>query len=79
MSTYPKLKSDPEFLKIKTKADEIEHLKHETEKHDYENVLKSLKNDNEEYYKKNYKKKEKKITEILIGSASTLGSSKLAK
>ena len=52
------------------------------EKHDHENILKSLKVDNE-YNKKKYKKLNKKkvlliITEILIGSASTVGSSSMA-
>ena len=49
------------------------------EKHDHENILKSLKSDNE-YYKKKYKSLIKKkvllfITEILVGSASAVGSS----
>ena len=59
-------------MKIKTRDDEIENLKYQTEKHDHENVLKSLKVDND-YYKKKYKSFNKKkvlliITEILIGS-----------
>ena len=79
MSTYPDLKSDPELLRIKTQADEIKNLKYQTEKHDYENIIKSLKTDNE-YYKKKYKNLNKKkilliITEILVGSASAVGSS----
>ena len=70
------------MLKIKTKDDEIKDLKFETEKHDHENILKSLKIDNE-YYKRKYKSINKKevlliITEILIGSASTINSSTLA-
>ena len=53
MSTYPNLKSeDVELLKTKTRDDEIKNLKYQTEKHDHENILKSLKIDNE-YYKKN--------------------------
>ena len=51
MSNYPDLKNEPELLKIKTQADEIKILKYQTEKHDHENFLKSLKIDNE-YYKK---------------------------
>ena len=47
MTTDPNLKNGPEFLKIKTRDDEIKNLKYQTEKHDYENILKSLKSDNE--------------------------------
>ena len=54
MSIYPNLNNEPEFLKIKTRDDEIKKLKYQTEKHDHENILKSLKIDNE-YYKKRYK------------------------
>ena len=77
--TYPNLKTDDvEFLKIKNR-DEIKNLKYQTEKHDHENILKSLKIDNE-YYKKKHKNLNKKkilliITEILIGSGSAIGSS----
>ena len=79
MSTYPDLKNEPELLKTKTRDDEIKTLKYQTEKHDYENILKSLKVDNE-YYKKKYKNLNKKkvlliITEILIGGGSAVGSS----
>ena len=79
MTTYPDLKNEPELLKIKTTDDEIKNLKYQTEKHDHENILKSLKIDNE-YYKKKYKNLNKKkilliITEILIGSGSAIGSS----
>ena len=51
MMTYPDLKNEPELLKIKTRDDENKHLKYQTEKHDHENILKSLKSDNQ-YYKK---------------------------
>ena len=79
MSNYPDLKNEPELLKIKTRDHEIKNLKYQTEKHDYENILKSLKSDNE-YYKKKYKSLNKKkvlliITEILIGSGSAISSS----
>ena len=79
MSNYPDLKNEPELLKIKTRDDEIKQLKYQTEKHDHENILKSLKVDND-YYKKKYKSLNKKkvlliITEILIGSGSAIGSS----
>ena len=79
MSTYPDLKNEPELLKTKTQSDEIKNLKYQTERYDHENILKSLKVDNE-YYKKKYKNLNKKkllliITEILVGSASAVGSS----
>ena len=77
--TYPYINIEPELLKSKTRDDEIKNLKYQTEKHDHENILKSLKIDNE-YYKKKYKPLNKKkvvliITEILVGSASVVGSS----
>ena len=79
MTTYPDLKNEPELLKIKTRDDEIKNLKYQTEKHDHENILKSLKVDND-YYKKKYKNLNKKkvlliITEVLVGSGSTISSS----
>ena len=82
MSTYPDLKNEPELLKIRTRDDQIKNLKYQTEKHDHENILKSLKSDNE-YYKKKYKSLNKKkilliITEILIGASSAVGSSSMA-
>ena len=53
MSTYPTSpKNEPEILKLKTRDDEIEKQKYQTEKHDYENIIKSLKNDNEYSEKK---------------------------
>ena len=51
MNKYPNLNKDPELLKLKTKDDESKELKYKTEKHDHENIIKSLKRDNE-YYKK---------------------------
>ena len=82
MSTYPNLNNEPELLKIKTRDDEIKNLKYQTEKHDHENILKSLKND-KEYYKKKYKSLNKNeilliITEILIGSSSAIGTSTMS-
>ena len=82
MASYPDIKNDIELLKIKTRDDEIKNLKYQTEKHDHENILKSLKNDNE-YYKKKYKSLNKKkvlliITEILVGSGSAIGSSAMS-
>ena len=59
MSTYPNLNNEPELLKINTRDDEIKNLKYQTEEHDHENILKSLKIDNE-YYKKKYKSLKKK-------------------
>ena len=56
--------------------------KNQTEKHDHENILKSLKTDNE-YYKKKYKSLNEKnimliITEILVGSGSAIGTSTMS-
>ena len=82
MSNYPDLKKEPELLRRRNRDDEIENLKYQTEKHDHENILKSLKVDNE-YYKKKYKSLNKKkillnITEILVGSGSAIGSSAMS-
>ena len=82
MSGYPDLKNDVELLKIKTKDDQLKELQYKTERHDHENILKSLKSDNE-YYKKKYKNLNKKkilliITEILVGSGSAIGSSAMS-
>ena len=80
MSGYPNLKTDDvDLMKIKTKDDQLKELQYKTEKHDHENILKSLKNDNESI-KKKYKSLNKKkilliITEILIGSGSAIGTS----
>ena len=70
--TYPNINIEPELLK-KTRDDEFKNLRYQTEKHDYENVLKSLKIDSE-YYKKKYRSLHQKevfmiVSEILIGSA----------
>ena len=82
MTTYPNLNNEPELLKIKTQADEIKNLKYQTEKHDHEIILKSLKIDSE-YYKKKHKSLNKKkvsliITEILIGSGSAISTSTMS-
>ena len=82
MSGYPDFKNEPELLKIKTRDDEIKALKYQTQKHDHENILKSLKVDNE-YYKKKYKSLDKKkvlliISEILIGSGSAISTSTMS-
>ena len=80
MSGYPNLKTDDvELLKIKTKDDQLRELQYKTEKHDHENILKSLKADSERI-KKRYKSLNKKkilliITEILVGSGSAIGTS----
>ena len=76
------MNNDPELLKIKAKDDEIKDIKYTNEKPDHENILKSLKIDNE-YYKKTYKNLKKKkilliIIESLVGGGSTTRSSKLA-
>ena len=54
MTTYPNICIEPELLKTKTRDDEIKILNYQTEKHGHENILKSLKVDNE-FYKKKYK------------------------
>ena len=82
MTTHPNLNNEPELLKIKTKDDQSKELQYKTEKHDHENILKSLKIDNE-CYKKKYKSLDKKkifliTTEILVGSGSAIGSSSMA-
>ena len=60
----------------------LKNLKYQTEKHDFENILKSLKSDNE-YYKKKYKNLNKEkilliITEILVGSGSAIPTSTMS-
>ena len=80
MSTYPNLNIEPEILKIKTREDEIKNLKYRTEKHDHENILKSLKIDNE-YYKKKCLNKKKVlliITEILTESGPAISTSTMS-
>ena len=79
MSTYPNLNNEPEIIKIKTRDDGIKNSKYQTEKHDHEQKLKSLKIDDENY-KKEYKSLNKKkvfliIIEILIGAGSAISSS----
>ena len=69
-------------MKIKTKDDQLKELQYKTEKHDIDNILKSLKSDNE-FYRKKYKSLNKKkilliITEILVGSGSAIGSSAMS-
>ena len=54
MTICPNLNNEPELLKTKTRVDEYKNLKNQTEKHDHENIKKSLKIDNE-YYRKKYK------------------------
>ena len=82
MTTYANLNNEPELLKIKTRDDEIKNLKYQTEKHDFEKILKSLKSDNEKY-KKKYKSLNKKkilliVTEILIGGGSAISTSTMS-
>ena len=50
---------DPTLLKITTKDDGNKKLKYKTEKHDNENILKSLEN-HKDYYKKKYESLNKK-------------------
>ena len=47
MSTNLNFKNDPKQLKRKTKDEDLKDLKNRTEKHDHENILKSLKIDKE--------------------------------
>ena len=82
MSTNPKLNNEPELLKIKTKDDQLKELQYKTGKNDFQNILKSIKNDNESY-KKKYKSLNKKrilliITEILIASGSAISTSTMS-
>ena len=76
MSTFPNLNNQRELLK-KTRDDEIKNLKCQTEKHDYENIMKALKSDNGKNKKKyeslNIKKILLIITEILVGTGSAVG------
>ena len=79
MGTYPSITNEPEFLKIKKRDDEIKNLNYQTEKHDYENILKNPKAGNEKY-KKRYKSSNKKkilliITENLVGGTSVVSTS----
>ena len=77
--TYPNINNEPELLKIKTRDGEIKNLKYQTEKHDFEIILKSLKNDSESFKRKYKSLNKKKIllnfTEILIGSGSAISTS----
>ena len=41
--TYPNLNNEPELLKIRSKDDQLKELQYKTEKHDFQNILKSLK------------------------------------
>ena len=81
MTTYPNINNESELLKIKTRDDEVRDLKYKREKHVFENILKSPKNDNESYKKKYNSLNKKKIlliiTEILIRSGSAISTSTL--
>ena len=59
------MNNDPELLKTKTKDDELKDSKYDGEKHDHENIIKSLKNDNEKS-KKKYKSLNKKKILLFI-------------
>ena len=64
---------------LKKTDDEIKNLQYQTEKHDHEKILKSLKIKNESYREK-YKNLNKEkvlliITEILLGSGSAITTS----
>ena len=46
MSKYPIINIEPELVRIKNRDEEIQKkLRHQTEKHDHQNILKSPKND----------------------------------
>ena len=70
------------LLKRTTKDNAKKELKYKTQKHDYDNILKSLKVDNDNYKKKYESLNKKKvfliITETLIGGGSTIASSILS-
>ena len=83
-STFSELNKEigVDLLKVTTKDDEIKELKYKTEKHDHENILKSLKIDSD-YYKKKYKSLNKKkiyitILEVLTGVAGVSTGSALS-
>ena len=82
MTDYPKINNEPELLKIKTRDDEIKNINYQSEKHDHEKKLKSLKIDNENYKKKHESLNKKKvlliITEIVIGSRSAISTSTIS-
>ena len=80
--SHPDINSDREFLKIKTRDDQKRELQNKTEKHDDYNISDGLEN-YKDYNKKKYTalKKKKvllKVIELLIGSASSKGSSTIA-
>ena len=82
MSTNPILNNDPELFKVTTKDEQLKKVQIKTEKHDHENVLKSLRMNNE-FFRKKYNSSNKKkvlliITEILITGGSTVTSSTLS-
>ena len=75
--SYPIIKIETELLKTKTRDDENKNLKYQTEKHDFENIIKSPEID-DEYYKKKYKSLNRVllfITAILVGTGSAISSS----
>ena len=59
MSTYPNTNNEPQVLKMKARDDEIKNLKYQTENHDLEKILKSLKIDSQ-FYKKKHKNLKKR-------------------
>ena len=67
---------------MKTRDDETRDLKNKTERHDHENILKSLKTVDDSYREKYKSLKKKKIllsiTEVLEGSASAISTSALS-
>ena len=74
---------ESELSKKATKDDEVKDLKQKTEKHDHKNKSKTLKIDNDYFRREQKSLKNKKvflkITEIMLGSASTISFDTLAK
>ena len=72
-TNYPDLKNEPELLKIKTRDDEIKKLKYQKEKHDHENILKSLKIDDEYYKRKDENMKKRRYCYLSMKYLLVLG------
>ena len=63
--TYPNLNNHPDFLKLKTRDDEIKQIKINSEKHDYDNNWNSLKIDND-FFEEKYKSFNKKNLFLIL-------------
>ena len=49
---YPKLNGQPKFSQVETEDDQLKELQYKRQKHDHENILKSLQTDNDYLEKK---------------------------